>query len=925
MTGQKLRTDSRMLSEAVNPRTLKNLMDALATAHRIGAGIFTPDLKRIVNASNHTPFCQMIRNSQNQGLCVGDRLCQGCDRKHFPEDGKTVGPYRCTAGNWDFAVPIVTSKKILIGAIYGGQVRKRRLNAGDIRGLKKLARECNIDEAELLERAIEIPIMSTTELEHVIHLSGGIAQQIADLVEKRADEHDFLIRLISAKDPQELAPIAVDYAQAILRSGSCSIFLRCQKEGRDVLLLESTSSSFLRENKAVGNRWYEFGEGLTGWVGKTGQHLNISNIHESSTFPDIKPPPKWKGKITETEDPSEITRFLAVPLRGERGDVVRGVLRLIATDTRSPFEDADEATLSSLASLISNALESATIRGNAQRWGDAMSALSQAAAWISSGLDSKQVLKEVIGGVLHVLRLAHPVSVYVLSYDLDKHEFVIVYGGGDQFQEDEIGRTFPDSTGIAGYVVRENKDYYISNDVDKDDYYEPVVGMKSALVVPIRRDSDIMGIISVGSPLLDAFTEEDAKYLKAYSLHVGIALHNAFIHEEVSARLDLQEMSLAALAGGVSVEPVCKEIVRICQNRLLAETCSLFLADGTGRLVLGSSTDNLLEERQRSQGDIWYSIGEGLTGWTATRPAESVVRISCSEDVNELKSLGSDLTWENKHAETLDPAAKRKSFIGVPVYFSDELIGVLRLAQKQRSGSFLPSDEDILKALANQAGICLKFARTLREKDLSLKSFAHDAAGAPVSAILEDSEALCMSEKFHTKKRMDRIYRFARHLGMLMDTYILIGTGQLIKASSPSQVSLHQMVDLIMVHAFAPYGDKKTMCMIENLVDSDLQLTIDKGKLYAILYNLLKNAAAACKSLLRVDCIETEKELKLRITDDGRGIDTTQIPLFVTPGRLGLNIARTFTAILGGSLYFERRDDGSPGTVSIVALPKSSY
>ena len=51
--------------------------------------------------------------------------------------------------------------------------------------------------------------------------------------------------------------------------------------------------------------------------------------------------------------------------------------------------------------------------------------------------------------------------------------------------------------------------------------------------VPLRAGSEVLGVLSVQSYALDAFTPEDLEFLELLAVHLSIALENAALHERV--------------------------------------------------------------------------------------------------------------------------------------------------------------------------------------------------------------------------------------------------------------------------------------------------------------------------------------------------------------------------------------------------------
>ncbi|MFC1806593.1 GAF domain-containing protein [Planctomycetota bacterium] len=117
------------------------------------------------------------------------------------------------------------------------------------------------------------------------------------------------------------------------------------------------TSEFPREFEA----YYYPGEGLTGWVLKTGRSLRIpSGPGARGANLLLDPPGTWEGKYRrkDSRKPKEYYEdrpFLAVPIWGAGGRIL-GVIR-IPDCTRGNFTDADEKILETCAAAIAAAVE----------------------------------------------------------------------------------------------------------------------------------------------------------------------------------------------------------------------------------------------------------------------------------------------------------------------------------------------------------------------------------------------------------------------------------------------------------------------------------------------------------------------------------------------------------------------------------------
>lgn len=62
------------------------------------------------------------------------------------------------------------------------------------------------------------------------------------------------------------------------------------------------------------------------------------------------------------------------------------------------------------------------------------------------------------------------------------------------------------------------------------------VGLRSAIVMPLYCDEQLVGVLKVISPFTEAYSEEDVATLELLSSFIGAALHHAFVYEELRTR-----------------------------------------------------------------------------------------------------------------------------------------------------------------------------------------------------------------------------------------------------------------------------------------------------------------------------------------------------------------------------------------------------
>jgi signal transduction histidine kinase len=163
--------------------------------------------------------------------------------------------------------------------------------------------------------------------------------------------------LSTAADLDSLMRDVVEQATKILRADDCSLFLMDEtaRETDENALLQLVanhgpqSRAFERLEKPLVR--YRLGEGLTGWVAKTGKVLRVG---------DPRTDARWKGLFMEAPA-GEIAAVIAVPVWNGRGKP--GVLRVIRRRKGSlyflpqEFSSADEEVLVTLAGQLAVAID----------------------------------------------------------------------------------------------------------------------------------------------------------------------------------------------------------------------------------------------------------------------------------------------------------------------------------------------------------------------------------------------------------------------------------------------------------------------------------------------------------------------------------------------------------------------------------------
>jgi len=101
--------------------------------------------------------------------------------------------------------------------------------------------------------------------------------------------------------------------------------------------------------------------------------------------------------------------------------------------------------------------------------------------------------------------------------------------------------------GMIGWVAQSGEPL-LANDVDQEPHYvseELLPNTKSELVIPLRVEERIVGVLDVDSDKLNAFDDDDIFVLQALANQLAIAIENARLYraaqQEIAARKDVEE------------------------------------------------------------------------------------------------------------------------------------------------------------------------------------------------------------------------------------------------------------------------------------------------------------------------------------------------------------------------------------------------
>jgi len=259
-----------------------------------------------------------------------------------------------------------------------------------------------------------------------------------------------------------------------------------------------------------GTRVTAAGPGINRWVLLHG---------EAAVIADVEQDPRYNG-TRET-----IRSYIAVPISGRKGSI--GVI-YAACQRAAAFGDQDLEVLTAVANHLATALASLRRRTALDRifaFGQQLAAASTISQTITSTLD---FLVEQFDFQLSAILL--------LNEDGSLH----TEGVGGAYGRRVVGESNR-TTAHSGIVewVKRNSQSVLVPDVSKDDRYDEAFhGTSSELAVPLLFNGQLLGVISIESPQVGFFDNEDRRLIEVVANQLATALSN------ISSQEDLRQQAI---------------------------------------------------------------------------------------------------------------------------------------------------------------------------------------------------------------------------------------------------------------------------------------------------------------------------------------------------------------------------------------------
>jgi two-component system NtrC family sensor kinase len=625
-----------------------------------------------------------------------------------------------------------------------------------------------------------------------------------------------------------------------------------------------------------------------------------------------------------------------------------GYLSIYRQEVR-PFADREIELLTGFAAQAVIAIENTRLLNELRESLQQQTATSDVLKVISrSTFDLKAVLNTLVGSSA-VLCEAYDTTIF-----LREEGSLVVKAHHGPIPIDFVRR--PITRGwTAGRAAVDRKAVHVHDlTTARDEFPESTarsVGHRTILSVPLFREEQAIGVLTVRRTEVRPFTEKQVELVETFADQAVIAIENVRLFDEVQARTE--ELS-ESLQQQTATADVLKVISRSTFDlQIVLET----LVRSAARLCEADSAQ-ILRPRE---GGFYSAASYGHTAEfseyvkNCTFPpgrASVTGRVLLEGKTLQIADVLADPEYGLNEAQRL---GGYRTHLGVPLLREGKPIGVILLSRSTVK-PFEDRHIEVVTTFADQAVIAIENVRLfdeIQEKNRQLAEASHNKSQflssmshelrTPLNAIIGLTEMMVTNAaRFGTEKALEplqRVNRAGAHLLSLINQVLDLSKIEAGKLElNPQPVQLAPLIEEVIGTARQLAEQNKNRLIVEIAGDLGM-LTVDPMRLRQILLNLLSNACKFTKEgevKLRASRVRNGSDwIELSVADTGIGMtaeqqaklfeeftqaDATTAQRFGGTG-LGLAITRKLARMMGGDVTVA--SEPGKGSVFTVRLPAS--
>lgn len=413
----------------------------------------------------------------------------------------------------------------------------------------------------------------------------------------------------------------------------------------------------------------------------------------------------------------KIKAFVGLPIwlsgMAERREGKREVGVLYINYRTPRYLSSSEINLIRLfAHQVGSAIQNARLNTNLLEQVNRLESLHRVGNRLGRITDATVIIETVVSAVLDTLECSH-----CTYFAVEGDQLVPVISRTDK-ENVKIERRFNVGVGLVGWVAKHGKLIY-APDTRNDPRFvrgnQKPKSERSLIVVPVKVDGKVIGVISADQDQINYFTESDVHLMEILARQTESAIENGELLEQMSL---LQDVS-AAIGAASSLRRTLELIVTGAMTLTSTASGVIHLIDG--------NKEEITESYAYPEGGIHlssrFSRRMGLTWEVFHFGAEISI-----PDIARSKKANKDLLQ-----------AGVRAVIGVPLKFEGKTIGALFL-NDTLPHDFSEKERRLLATLTNNASVAIINAKNYeqRVKDITALQEINSAIGAKKISEIHD-------------------------------------------------------------------------------------------------------------------------------------------------------------------------------------------
>ncbi len=226
--------------------------------------------------------------------------------------------------------------------------------------------------------------------------------------------------------------------------------------------------------------------------------------------------------------------------------------------------------------------------------------------------------------------------------------------------------------------------------------------LRSVLCVPMMRDDEALGVLTLGSPEHDNFKPNHIDQVKSFADQAVIAIENLRRFNETREALEQQKATsdvLSAIGRSVSdAGPAFERILDACQRLFGSDQIGIYTVDASDMVRVAAWRGPMSEEFRH---DV-TPLAESVTG-----------RVIRERSVHHIPDLAADPHLPQKVRERVEHFGST-TLVYAPILFEDRGIGSI-LVSRTPPRPFTEKEQALLQSFADQAAIAIQNVRLFEE------------------------------------------------------------------------------------------------------------------------------------------------------------------------------------------------------------------